>query len=78
MAWYWKVRLHRPDGDYWHCEIKTAQNLAEIATIQLFYESLTECDLLIVGMSESPSTTLPSPNEAFHALFLSPGSLPTC
>ena len=68
MKWYWKVRLCKPSGHYWHAQVETEQELREIEIIQDFYLVLTGGKMLLEGMSDKPYT-LASPQEAFEGLW---------
>ena len=69
MAFYWKVRLYRPDGTYGHSQVKTDKNLSKIDTITQFYENLTNSKMLLEGMSENPYPGLRTLSEVFLLLF---------
>jgi hypothetical protein len=65
MNWYWKVRIYQRDGHYYFGEIKTNRTLIEIDTIQDFYREMTECKMLLEGMSKTSFGILPI-SEAFQ------------
>jgi hypothetical protein len=69
MNWYWRVRIHDKDGNYWHAQITTSRNLREIDAIQEFYAILTGCKMLIEGMSEQPDENLGCIQDAFNGLW---------
>lgn len=69
MLWYWRARMYRPNGDYYTCQIPTAQNLNDIKIIQAFYTSTTGCQLLLEGMTSEPTHNIANPLEAFTNLW---------
>lgn len=70
MNWFWKVRIYDRDGHYWHGQIETGRDLAEIDAIQDFYKSLTGCKMLIEGMRDSRDPDVCSIGESFTGLWL--------
>lgn len=66
MKWHWKVRLYRDDGFYYYANVETNRDLGEITIIKQFYEQMTECTMVLEGMSESTFEAYPL-NKAFAA-----------
>lgn len=52
MKWFWKVRIYSPNGQYAFAEIETNRDLKEIDAIQDAYKQLTNCKMLLEGISE--------------------------
>jgi len=69
MKWFWKVRIYRTDGIYWHANVETERNLSQIDAIQDFYESMTGCKMLLEGMGDMPFSGICSIAEAFNRLW---------
>lgn len=69
MNWYWTVRIYRPDGHYAHGWVKTDRVLDDITTIQDFYQSLTNCKMLLEGMSEHQPSNVPDIGDAYLSLW---------
>jgi hypothetical protein len=52
MKWYWKVRIYNTSGQYAHACVETERDLAHIDLIQDTYKVMTNCKMLLEGMSE--------------------------
>lgn len=70
--YYWTVRCNLPDGKYLTCEVRTERSIEHIDAIQDFYHDITGGKMLLLGMSCTPSTSVPSISDAFrrHVLFM--------
>lgn len=69
MKWYWKVRIYRPNGDYYTGQFATERDLREVDVRIDFYLELTGCKMLLEGMMEKPFGNVVTIEEAFSALW---------